>query len=216
MAAFANAATIVGPTPYLALSDTPDGVFSDNHLVCVQDFEDADGPWEVGFSIDVGQRIGPKFTSGQGVPVTDSVDADDNSIDGDGTMGSSWFAATGELTITFDVPTPSAGFVFTDADKTANTVTITAYAEDGTELISQSFDAFFDDVFTGTTQEDRFFGVVGMAGEMIKTLNVAVDQGRGIEIDHVQFVKPIPEPATLGLISTGCLGLLQLRRRRQD
>ena len=213
----ADAATIVGPTPYLALSDTPAGVFSDDHLLCVQDFEDADGPWEVGFSINVGQRIGPKFTSGQGVPVTDSVDADDNSIDGDGTMGSSWFSATRGLTITFDEPTPSAGFVFTDADKNAETVTVTAFAEDGTELISQSFDAFFDDVFTGTTQEDRFFGVVGMDGETIKRLHVTIDQGNGIEIDHVQFVKPevVPEPTAFALLLASFCGLLRLRRSRR-
>ena len=215
IAAIANAATIIGPTPYLALSDTPEGVFSDGHLVCAQDFEDADGPWEVGFSIDFGQRIGPKFTSGQGVPVTDSVDADDNSIDGDGTMGSSWFSATRGLTITFDDPTPSAGFVFTDADSRATTVTVTAYAEDGTELISETFDSFFDDVFTGTTQEDRFFGVVGMDGETIKRLSVSIDRGNGIEIDHVQFAKPIPEPATMTLAFLAVGSLLGLRRRRR-
>ncbi len=215
IAAFANAATIVGPSPYLALTDTPEGVFDSDHLLCVQDFEDADGPWEVGFSIDFGQRIGPKFTSGQGVPVTDSVDADDNSIDGDGTMGSSWFAATSGLTITFDEPTPSAGFVFTDADRRATTVTVTAYAEDGSELVTGTYDSFFDDVFTGTTQEDRFFGVVGMDGETIKRLSVRIDQGRGIEIDHVQFVKPVPEPATIALAFTAACGLLGLRRRRR-
>lgn len=215
IAAVANAATIIGPSPYLALSDTPDGVFSSDHLVCVQDFEDADGPWEVGFSIDFGQRIGPKFTSGQGVPVTDSVDADDNSIDGDGTMGSSWFSATRGLTITFDDPTPSAGFVFTDADTRATTVTVTAFAEDGSELVTQTFDSFFDDVFTGTTQEDRFFGVVGMNGETIKSLSVSIDQGRGIEIDHVQFAKPIPEPASMTLAMLGLASVLRLRRRRR-
>lgn len=215
IAAVANAATIIGPTPYLTLSDTPEGVFSDSDLVCAQDFEDADGPWEVGFSIDFGQRIGPKFTSGQGVPVTDSVDADDNSIDGDGTMGSSWFSATRGLTITFDTPTPSAGFVFTDADNRATSVTVTAFAEDGTQLVTETFDSFFDDVFTGTTQEDRFFGVVGMDGETIKRLSVSIDQGNGIEIDHVQFVKAIPEPATLTLVMLGLTSVLSFRRRRR-
>ena len=116
VAASAQAATIVGPTPYLDITDTPDGVFHDGATVCVQDFEDADGPWEIGFSIDVGQRIGPKFISGDGVPVTDSVDADDNAIDGDGTMGSSWFAPTRHLMITFDEETTAAAFAFTDAD----------------------------------------------------------------------------------------------------
>lgn len=218
VAAVANAATIIGPSPYLALSDTPDGVFDSTHLVCAQDFEDADGPWEVGFTIDVGRRIGPKFTSGAGVPVTDSVDADDNAIDGDGTMGSSWFTSGSSLNITFDVASPSAGFVFTDADKRAEQITIRAYDEAGTELISQTFDAdFLDDVFTGTTQEDRFFGVVGMAGETIKRLNVSIDQGTGIEIDHVQFVKPevVPEPTAAALAVIGLCGMLRFRRRQR-
>lgn len=218
VASISNAATIVGPSPYLALSDTPAGVFDSDHLLCVQDFEDADGPWEVGFSIDVGQRIGPKFTSGAGVPVTDSVDADDNAIDGDGTMGSSWFTSGSALNITFDVASPSAGFVFTDADKSATEVTIRAYSEAGTELISQTFAAdFLDDVFTGTTQEDRFFGVVGMNGETIKRISVSIDRGAGIEIDHVQFVKPevVPEPAAAALAILGMCSLLGLRRRRR-
>lgn len=216
LTANANGATIIGPTPYLALSDTPDGVFANSEMVAVQDFEDADGPWEVGFSIDVGQRIGPKFTSGQGVPVTDSVDADDNSIDGDGTMGSSWFSATSGLTITFDEPATAAGFAFTDADKNANIVTVTAFGEGGQELISQTFDSFFDDVFTGTTQEDRFFGVVSMNNELIKRISVSIDQGRGIEIDHVQFTaEVIPEPASAGLAIAAFLSLMGLRRRRR-
>jgi len=217
MAAVANAATIIGPTAYLALSDTPEGVFANTEMVTVQDFEDADGPWEVGFSIDVGQRIGPKFTSGQGVPVTDSVDADDNSIDGDGTMGSSWFTATSALNITFDQAAPSAGFVFTDADKNATSITVTAYGEDGSQLISQSYDSFLDDVFTGTTQEDRFFGVVAMNNELIKRIQVSIDRGLGIEIDHVQFVtaEVIPEPASAGLATIAFLSLMGLRRRRR-
>lgn len=218
IAAAANAATIIGPTPYLALSDTPDGVFANTDMVTVQDFEDADGPWEVGFSIDVGQRIGPLFTSGQGVPVTDSVDADDNSIDGDGTMGASWFTATSALNITFDEPASSAGFVFTDGDQDANQITVTAFGVDGAELISQTFDSFLDDVFTGTTQEDRFFGVVSMNNELIQRIQVSIDQGRGIEIDHIQFTgaaEIVPEPASAGLAAIAFLSLMGLRRRRR-
>ena len=213
----ANAATIVGPTPYLATSDTPAGVFDADHLLCIQDFENADGPWETGFSIDVGQRIGPKFTSGAGVPVTDSVDADDNAIDGDGTMGSSWFTATSALNITFDEATTAASFVFTDADKSAQEVTITAYDANDAVLVSQSYESFFDDVFTGTTQEDRFFGIRAMGDELIKRIRVSLDQGRGLEIDHVQFAKAevVPEPAAAALALAGLCGLLGFRRRRR-
>lgn len=215
VAASVQAATIIGPTPYLDITDTPDGVFHDGAIVCVQDFEDADGPWEVGFSIDVGQRIGPKFISGDGIPVTDSVDADDNAIDGDGTMGSSWFTATRHLTITFDEETTAAAFVLTDADRLATTFTVQAYRADGGLLLEQAFDAsFLDDVYTGTTQEDRFFGITAMGSEMIKRIRIAIDQGTGIEIDHIQFAKPVPEPAALSLFGFGLIGLIALRRRR--
>ena len=220
MAVSAHAATIVGPSPYLALADTPDGVFHQDAVLCVQDFEDPNGPWEDGFSIDVGQRIGPKFTSGDGVPVTDSVDADDNAIDGDGTMGSSWFTPTRALNITFDEPTVSAGFVFTDADVNATMITIEAFGNDGSLLTSGSYDAaFLDDVFTGTTQEDRFFGVVAMGTETIKRVRVAIDRGIGIEIDHIQFSKSgevIPEPTSVLMLAMGLMGFAGIRRRRRS
>lgn len=218
LAASSHAATIVGPSPYLAATDLPAGVFPADVEVHLEDFEDPDGPWEVCFSINNGQRIGPKHVSGDGIPVTDSVDADDTSIDGDGTMGSSWFTPANNLLITFDEPTVAAGFVFTDADSNAGSITIEAFAENGSSLLSQDFDAsFLDDVFTGTTQEDRFFGITGMGGELIKSIQVSIASGTGIEIDHVQFVKGeiIPEPSSIALISLGLLGLVGSRRRRR-
>ena len=219
MAAAAQAATIHGPSPYLSLDNTPEGIFvlGANDTLHVEDFEDPDGPWEVCFSINVGQRIGPKFVSGDNVPVTDSVDADDNAIDGDGTMGSSWFTSGRTMMLTFDDPTKATGFVLTDADNDATQVTIKAYGADGSELVSQSYDTdFLDDVFTGTTQEDRFFGVTAMGNDYIKRVQISIDQGEGIEIDHVQLVKTetIPEPSAIALAGLGLLGLLCFRRRR--
>lgn len=219
MAAAAHAATIHGPTPYLSLDNTPEGIFvlGENETLHVEDFEDPDGPWEVCFSIDVGQRIGPKFVSGDNVPVTDSVDADDNAIDGDGTMGSSWFTSGRTMMLTFDDPTKAAGFAFTDADSKASQVKITAYGANGSELVSKSFATdFSDDVFTGTTQEDRFFGVTAMGNDYIKRIQISIDAGQGIEIDHVQLIKTeaIPEPSAIALLGLGLMGLLRFRRRR--
>ena len=213
----AHAATIHGPTPYVDLTDTPDGVFSvgPNDSLHVENFEDPNGPWEECFSIDVGERIGPKFVSGDNIPVTDSVDSDDGAIDGDGTMGSSWFANSRSLTISFDSPTKAAGFVFTDTDTSATMISISAYGVDGAELIRQDFDtSFVDDVFTGTTVDDRFFGITAMGSDLIAKVKVAIDRGTGIEIDHVQFIKTVPEPSALALVGIGLLGLGGLRRRR--
>ena len=214
LSATVNGATIIGPSPYAALLDTPDGVYHDDDIVCIQDFEGADGPWEVGFSFDTGQRIGPNFTSGDGIPVTDSVDADDNSLDGSGVLGASWFTDRSFLNITFDEPTTAASFVFTDADSRAENITISAFDSNGNQLLSRTYASFLDDVFTGTTQEDRFFGVVAMNNELIKRLSISIDAGTGIEVDHVRFTKAIPEPAAFSMLAFGLLGLTVLRRRR--
>ena len=174
IAAQLHAATIIGPSPYLALGDVPAEFTAAGMGMAsmIQDFEDPDGPWEMGFSIDVGRRIGPKFISGDGVPVTDSVDADDLAIDGDGTMGSSWFIPTASATITFDVGVKTAGFVLTDVDPSATMFKIEAFDESGQLLVSGDYDVsgvtypgFMDDVFTGTTQEDRFFWRYSYVGQ---------------------------------------------------
>ena len=210
-----HAATITDPIPYLSISDTPDGFFDHPGVYCFQDFENPDGPWEAGFTIDAGMRIGPKFISGAGIPVTDSVDADDNAIDGDGTMGSSWFSRTVSLSITFDDPTWIASFVLTDGDLRATKVTVSAYDSDNNLLVSRDYDAdFLDDVYTGTTQEDRFFGVNG-GDTPVKRISVAIDAGNGLEIDHIQFLKPIPEPASIALLTLGLFALCGMRSRQR-
>jgi hypothetical protein len=211
-----HAATIIGPSPYLSLSDKPDDFSRAGSIVRVQDFENTEGPWEVGFSIDAGSRIGPMHVSGDGVPVTDSVDADDNAIDGDGTMGSSWFTDGRSLNIRFDEPTRGGGFVFSDTDSRATKLTIQAFARDGSLLISREYNtSFMDDVFTGTTQEDRFFGILAISDELVKRVSIVIDRGSGIEIDHVQFLKPVPEPSSITLMLTSILGIVGHRRRRR-
>ena len=213
-----NAATIVGPSPYLTAADAPAeftaaGGSSESIL---QDFETVDGPWEVGFSVDVGRRIGPNHVSGAG-PVTDSVDGDDSTVDGNGLMGSSWYIPDRTATITFDSPVRAAGFVLTDADPAATTFVLEAFDADGNSLVQQTFEfnaEYLDDLINGTTAEDRFFGVIpAAAGESIKSISMAINAGAGIEIDHVQNFQ-VPEPAAAVLMWAGSMGLLFLRRRR--
>lgn len=215
-----NAASIIGPSPYLTLEDAPSEFTTAGMGMpfMAQDFEDPDGPWEMGFTIDVGRRIGPNHTSGDGVPVTDSVDGDDGSIDGDGTQGSSWFIPTASATITFDTAVKAAGFVLTDADPRATSFSVEAFDGDGNSLVAQTFDfdgTFMDGVFTGTTQEDRFFGVIPMAaGESIKSVKIGINSGSGIEIDHVQKFSLVPEPNSALLMLVSLIGLFATRRRR--
>ena len=201
---YVTAAIITGPSPYLSVLDTPAGVFTPGAPVILQDFEDADGPWEVGFSIDIGMRIPPNFTAGGTVPINDSVDADDFAIDGDGTQGASWYAITRVLTITFDEIVPRASFVWTDGDRILTNVKVEVIGPD--DSVTAFIDAgdLADDVFTGTTQEDRFFGATDASG--IKAFRVSIDQGEGIEIDHVRF-ELVPEPSSLLLILFGFGGL---------
>lgn len=215
IAASTQAATIVGPSPYLALSDMPDGLYPAGAIVHFEDFESPDGPWEVCFSVDNGQRIGPKHVSGDNVPVTDSVDSDDSAIDGDGTMGSSWFTPRNNLTITYDDPTSVASFVITDGASNASSILIEVFGDGGDLLLSEAYDSFLDDVFTGTTQEDRFFGITAMGTDLIQSVRISIDNGTGIEIDHVQFIKEIPEPGTAAMLFMGAVGIAGLRRRRR-
>ncbi len=198
------AAIITGPSPYLSVLDTPPGVFTPGAPIILQDFEDADGPWEVGFSIDTGMRIPPNFTAGGTVPINDSVDADDLTIDGDGTQGASWYSFTSVLTITFDEIVPRASFVWTDGDRSLTNVKVEVIGPDGSVTAFIDAGDLADDVFTGTTQEDRFFGATDPNG--IKAFRVSIDQGVGIEIDHVRF-EPVPEPSALLLIFVGLGGL---------
>ena len=199
-----KAVTTVGPLPYLSIDDTPGGIFSPDVPVSVQDFESEEGPWQTGFDIACGMRIGPGYVSGGGFPVTDSVDGDDGEFDGSGLMGGSWFCPSNQMTIAFREPVDAAGFVFTDGDRRLTNVRVEFQASDGSVLSAIDGGDFVDDVYTGTTEEDRFFG---HASAGIASISISIDAGNGMEIDHIQY-QAIPEPAT-GLLAV--LGLLLAR-----
>lgn len=205
------------PTPYVSFADSPfDGLsFSYFHL---DDFEPLTTR-APGYTITGGGRIlGPSAQ-------TDSVDADDGSIDGLGTQGSSWFSdgATTAFTITFDagvlgsLPT-HAGVVWTDVGNvTAGTsgfsaVLFEAFGPGFVPLGSPDVHLLGDFNADGGTDEDRFFGAVHAAG--ISAIRISMAASTDWEIDHLQFgaLAPVPEPEQWLLMAWG-LGTLAWRMR---
>lgn len=185
----AMAAEMFGPTPYLSSADTPEGFASG--ATVIEDFEDA--------------AIAPDLiTSGVTLTapgsITDSVDADDGSIDNDGRGGHSLFGAS--IRIGFAPPLPtSAGMVWTDGSP--SDVTFEAFGADGESLGTAGPVMLGDGSISGTTGEDRFFGVREATGiSAIRLSSNAV-----MEIDHVQINARV-EPAIMSTIDDGSVGLV--------
>ena len=174
-------AELLGPLPYLtAVDDSPwrEVKFGRFHL---EDFEDnlLNTP---GLSANIGQPFGPASNG-------DSVDGDDCEVDGDGRSGRSFFSGNGinGVRLSFDaqqlggdLPT-HVGVVWTDG---AGTATFEAFDADGNSLGSATPYVIPNNVFTGQTDEDRFYGVVFPAGVGSVLLSNTVG---GIELDPVQY-----------------------------
>jgi hypothetical protein len=173
----AAAQTYFGPTPYLSAVDLPAGFFLGGHAL--EDFED--GSKDFALTTDAGTPIAP---SGN----TDSVDGDDGVIDGSGTMGHSFFGY-GAVTITFPAPVTAAGVVWTDGPVGTN-VTFEAFDAGMVSLGVHGPFAHADNQHSGTTAEDRFYGVQHSAGIAAIRLH-SVDGNQSFELDHIQL-------ATLG------------------
>ena len=208
-----GAAIFYGPTgPYQEASDSPfDGLpFEYFHL---EDFEDGslDSP---GLDLSADSILAPG-------PFTDSVDADDGIIDGDGTAGWSWegdpsgLSVEVTLTITFDgatlgrLPT-HAGFVFTNAILPLD-ITLEAFDGSGVSTGSLFVDDF--DVAGGLTAATaQFFGAADPGG--IGRLEFTyVGRGTTMEFDHFQYgaapLIPIPPAAWLFGSALGLLGWIR-------
>jgi hypothetical protein len=184
-----GSAEVIGPTPYLQLSDSPfDGMtFSYFH---VDDMEDGalNTP---GVTASVGAAYGPSS-------ITDSVDEDDGAVDGSGTGGYSFFSGNGlaGIQFTFDesvlgtYPT-HVGIVWTDG---TDDIQFTAY--DRYDMVIGSLTgAHADDNFFGGTGEDRFYGIVSMAGVKSIAIKNSVPGGSaGIEVDHIQYGGAAEDP----------------------
>src|SRR5688500_13392330 len=147
---------MIGPTPYLSSADSPFAgtPFSYFH---VEDFEDSllNTP---GVIASAGIVLSP-------AALTDSVDADDGSVDGSGTAGHTWYSNGGSsLTFTFSavvlgaLPT-HAGVVWTDVGFASvqdgfDNVAFEAFDAANNSLGFISPSAVGDGLFGGQTAED--------------------------------------------------------------
>jgi hypothetical protein len=174
----AVATVLFGPIPYLDASNSPFDRTAPGFVL--EDFEDGTlGP--AGVSASAGAPLAPGTD-------TDSVDADDGSIDGFGRDGHSFFSPDGPagITFTFDpvvlggVPR-EVGIVWTDGE---GEVAFEAFDAEGNSLGGVGPVAPGDGRSDGATPEDRFFGVAHEGG--ISAIHIANDAG-GIEVDHLQF-----------------------------
>lgn len=199
-----------GPEPYLSVDDRPDGIFADGEAIILEDFEDNDFT-DTGLSFNAGSILQPNSQSGVDGSVTDSVDADDGNIDGNGNAGHSYFYNKQSITVTFPEPVMAAGLVWTDGDILLTNVILEAFDEASNLLASIDAGDLSDDFYTGQTDEDRFLGV--RAGAGIAKLTISnTGGGSGIEIDHIQY--QVPEPGSWCLLLLGGLTALAGCRRR--
>lgn len=135
----------------------------------------------------------------------DSVDGDDGEIDGDGSMGHSFehtSAATG-ITFSFDAETlgglpTHVGIVWTDGGSEASDggleadVTFEAFDAAGNSLGTILATDLGDAGRSGTTGEDRFFGVTYRGG--IAMVKISDNDDGKVEVDHLQYGRVEPEP----------------------
>lgn len=208
----ASAAITFHPaTPYLQSGDA-DSLFDSSWPIHVEDFEDN----AIDPALTLSGEILPPFFSTGSTNLTDSVDGDDGTVDGNGNGGYSFFNDGRSIMVTFASPVTTAGLVWTDGDPASAGVTLEAFGEDGMSLGFQDYMDLGDDMFTGETAEDRFIGASDLGG--IKSLVVTnLPNGNGIEIDHIHWQacsEPVPEPASIAMFVMGLAALASLRRRK--
>lgn len=204
----ANAASVYfAPTPYKSFADSPLQGKKYSYFY-LEDFEDAalNTPGVTAFTGKVLQPI-PNNT------LTDSVDGDDQLIDGNGLAGYSWYSqgnSTLKFTFNLDVlgalPT-DVGIVWTDVGFSKSglgygQVNLEAFDAFGASLGRFESTAVGDGNFSGQTDEDRFFGLFYQNG--ISAIEISLPDSTDWEVDHLQYgrvrTQSVPEPGTLWLI----------------
>ncbi len=189
-AAFAGGpvAAFLGPTAYTSTADSPFDLSAVGITAILEDFEDG-----------VNNLPGVTMTAGAIKPpsaTTDSVDADDGSINGVGTGGHSWIVPPNQiLNVTFNaavlggLPT-EVGFVLTSTGSNA-TITISVFGPTGL------FEGFKNYIFApaadGSVADDFFIGVTFPGGISAFAVTTVPNT---MELDHFQFLLPVPATAT--------------------
>lgn len=219
-APIANAAAIsYGPASYREFNDSPfSGIdFSGaGNYFYLENFEDGNL-----------NTPGVSLTSGSpnvlgSAPLTDSVDGDDGSIDGNGNNGRSLYSNGNKvLRFVFDASVlgrlPShVGIVWTDVGFVDRTdpdgfgdVIFKAFGASNELLAEIIADDLGDGLFGGQTDEDRFFGVKYKPG--ISAIEISMPNSDDWEVDHLQYGH-VPTPALLpGLMG---MGIAALRKRQ--
>jgi len=174
-------ARYLGPLPYRSRADSPFDLSGLGTAFFLEDFES--GALAVpGATASAGRVLDPSA-------ITDSVDGDDGTIDGQGVAGHSWVVddeSTG-VTFTFDatalggLPT-DVGLVWTDG---SGATVFEAFDAQGASLGTIGPIPLADGSFSGTTAEDRFLGVTYPGGIGAVTIH---DTGSGqLEVDHLQY-----------------------------
>jgi len=215
LAAASSAQGIYTPSPYRKFSDGPlsfvdfSGGYS--HL---ENFED--GALNASGVIGNGGAV---LSPGR---QTDSVDEDDLSLDGFGSAGHSFYVSGNKVEFTFDksvlgwLPT-HAGLAWTDVGFSDlglgfDEVTFEAFDEAGVLIGTSGWTLVGDGNTTGETVEDLFFGANHAAG--IAKISLTSKFSTDWEVDHLQYgYQPVPEPASLAVLTLGALGLLRRRKK---
>ncbi len=211
-------ADFLGPSPYFSVADSPIGT-AVNEYFYLENFED-------GFLSTSGVTQSPAgIITPNSQVTTDSVDADNGPIDGIGNSGRSLL--TGGTTNSFSfqfsanglgVLPNRAGVVWTDVGSVdegqlgIGTVIFEAFGPANELLGTIVADMLGDGSINGATDEDRFFGVINPAG--ISRITITMPHSTDWEIDHLQYLRVVPEPATMSLTALGLAGLAIVRRRR--
>lgn len=212
LAASTASAAPLGPFLYNSFTQSPIriGTYSYFHL---ETFED-------------GLFNTPGISASAGIVASgssaDSVDGDDGIINNQGT-GRSWYSnGASVMEFTFDasalggLPT-HVGMVWTDVGQTS-------FGAFGfAPFVFEAFDAnnlsvafigpttLGDGQFTGQTIEDRFFGALNIPNGIARMRMTSLSS-TDWEVDHIQYGRIIPAPASLPLLALG--GLAASRRRR--